>query len=101
MQSSALNEHRFKHAFDCLNTVCFVVKKMKMTNTFSGLPPPQKNDVPRRDLFDQLSYVPGPDITSINNMDDDILSSNLVGNLSLGTIEKRVDATISFLKTYC
>ena len=30
------------------------------------------------DLFDQLSDVPGLDITSINNIDDDILSSTLV-----------------------
>ena len=58
-------------------------------------------DTLRRDLFDQLSDVPGLDIASVNNMDDDTLCHRLLfGDQSLGTIENRVilDATISFLK---
>ena len=58
-------------------------------------------DILRRDLFDQLSDVPGLDIASVNNMDDDTLYHRLLfGDQSLGTIENRVilDATVSFLK---
>ena len=58
-------------------------------------------DVLRGDLFDQFSDVPGRDITSINNKDDDTLCHRLLfGDPSLGTIENRViiEATISFIK---
>ena len=55
----------------------------------------------RRDLFDQFSDVPGLDVTSINDMDEDTLCHRLLfGDPSLGTIENRVilEATISFIK---
>ena len=58
-------------------------------------------DVLRGDLFDQLSDVPGLDITSINNMDYDTLCHRLLfGDPSLGTIENGVtlEAMISFIK---
>ena len=58
-------------------------------------------DVLRGDLFDQLSDVPGLDIASISNIDDDTLCHRLLfGDPSLGTIENRVilEATISFIK---
>ena len=68
---SALNEHRFKHAFDCLSPLCFCGKYNENNEHFL-LHCPLYN-VLRRDLFDQLSDVPGLDVTSINNMDDDTL----------------------------
>ena len=61
-------------------------------------------DVIREDLFDQLSDVPGLDVASISNIDDDTLCHRLLfGNPSLGTIENRVklEATISFIKNSC
>ena len=99
VQFSPLNEHRFKHAFDCLSPVCFCGKDNENNKHFLLHCP--LYDVLRRDLFDQLSDVPGLDIASINNIDDDTLCDRLLfGNPSLGTIENRVilDATISFLK---
>ena len=99
MHFSALNEHRFKHAFDCLSPVCFCGKDNENNEHFLLHCP--LYDVLRRDLFDQLSDVPGLDVTSINNMDDDALCHRLLfGDPSLGTIENRVilEATILFIK---
>ena len=36
---SALNEHRFKHAFDCLSPVCFCGKDNEITSIFSCIAP--------------------------------------------------------------
>ena len=96
---SALNEHRFKHAFDCLSPVCFCGKDNENNKHFLLHCP--LYDVLRGDLFDQLSDVPGLDIASISNMDDDTLCHRLLfGDPSLCTIENRVilEATISFIK---
>ena len=97
---SALNEHRFKHAFDCLSPLCFCGKDNENNKHFLLHCP--LYDVLRRDLFDQLSDVPGLDIASISNMDDDTLCHRLLlGDPSLGTIENRIilEATISFIKS--
>ena len=96
---SALNEHRFKHAFDCLSPVCFCGKDNENNKHFLLHCP--LYDVLRGDLFDQLSDIPGLDIASISNMDDDTLCHRLLfGDPSLGTIGNRVilEATISFIK---
>ena len=106
MHSSALNEHRFKHAFDCISPLCFCGKDNENKKEFSPALPPIPSYTPytpilRRDLFDQLSDVPGLDIACISNMDDDALCHRLLfGDPSLGTIENRVilEATISFIK---
>ena len=64
-----------------------VVKTMKITSIFSCIAP----YVLRGDLFDQFYDVPGLDIASISNMDDDTLCHRvLFGDPSLGTIENRV-----------
>ena len=73
---SALNEHRFKHAFDCLSPVCFCGKDNENNKHFLLHCP--LYDVLRGDLFDQLSDVPGLDIASISNMDDDTLCHRLL-----------------------
>ena len=99
VQFSALNEHSFKHAFNCLSPVCPCGNDNENNKHFLLHCP--LYDILRRDLFDQLSDVPGLDIASVNNMDDDTLCHRLLfGDQSLGTIENRVilDATISFLK---
>ena len=99
VQFSALNGHRFKHAFNCLSPVCPCGKDNENNKHFLLHCP--LYDMLRRDLFDQLSDVPGLDIASVNNMDDDTLCHRLLfGDPSFGTIENRVilDATISFLK---
>ena len=99
VQFSALNEHRFKHAFNCPSPVCLCGKDNENNKHFLLHCP--LYDKLRRDLFDQLSDVPGLDIASVNNMDDDTLCHRLLfGDPSFGTLENRVllDATISFLK---
>ena len=98
MQFSALNEHRFKHAFNYLSPVCHCGKDNENNKNFL-LHCPQY-DILRRELFVQLSDVPGLDIASVNNIDNDTLCHRLLfGDPSFGTIENRVilDATISFL----
>ena len=52
---SALNEHRFKHAFDCLSPVCFCGKDYENKKHF--LLHCSLCVVLHRDLFDQLSNV--------------------------------------------
>ena len=98
---SALNEHRFKHAFDCLSPVCFCGKDNENNEHFLLHCP--LYDVLRRDLFDQLSDVPGLDVASISNLDDDTLYHRLLfGDPSLGTIENRVilEAKILFITKF-
>ena len=99
MHFSPLNDHHFKHVFDCLSLVCFRGKDNENSKYFLLYCP--LFGVLCGDFLDQLSDVPGLDITSINNMDDDTLCHRLlVGDPSLGTIENRVivEATISFIK---
>ena len=71
VQFSALNEHSFQHAFNCLSPVCPCGNDNENNKHFLLHCP--LYDILRRDLFDQLSDVPGLDIASVNNMDDDTL----------------------------
>ena len=98
VQFSALNDHCFIHAFNCLGPVCPCGKDNENNKHFLLHCP--LYDILCRDLFDQLSDVSGLDIASINNMDEDTLCHRVVfGDPSFVTIEHRVilDATISFL----
>ena len=70
---SALNEHRFKHAFDCLSPVCFCGNDNE--NNKQCL----QNDVIRRDLFDHVSDVPGLDITQSRPHAPNGVYANLFG----------------------
>ena len=94
MHFNVLNENRFKHAFDCLSPVC-VCGKDNGNN---------KHFLQHRPLYDVLrrgpSDLPGRDVTSVNNLDDDTLCYRLSsGDASLGTIGNRVilEATNSFI----
>ena len=94
---SALNEHRFRHNFDCLNPI-FNCGTGKEDNEHFLLHCPQF-DLMRTDLFGQLSDIPALDI---NDMDTTALCNLLLyGSPHLNVIANRMimDATISYIKT--
>ena len=94
---SALNEHRFRHNFDCLNPICSWGTG-KEDNEHYPLHCPQF-DLMCTDLFGQLSEIPALDI---NDMDTTALRDLLLyGSSRLNIISNRMimDATISYIKT--
>ena len=64
---SPLNEHRFRHNFDCLSPLCVCGTGNEDSEHFL-LHCPQFDFV-RTDLFSQLADVPGLDITSTDSKD--------------------------------
>ena len=58
---SALNEHRFRHAFDCITPVC-ICGLANEDNEHFFLHCPLYHGL-RVDLFDQISDIPGIDLT--------------------------------------
>ena len=58
---SALNEHRFRHEFDCITLVC-ICGLANEDNEHFFLHCPQYHGL-RLDLFDQISDIPGIDLT--------------------------------------
>ena len=88
MHFSFLNKDHFKHAFDCRIPVCSCGGENENSKNFLLQCP--LYDVLRRDLFDQLSDVPGLDIASINSNDDTLCHQLLFGDPSLVTVENRV-----------
>ncbi len=94
---SALNEHRFRHNFDCLNPICSCGTG-KEDNEHYLLHCPEF-DLMRADLFGHLSEIPALDI---NDMDTTALCNLLLyGSSHLNIISNRMimDATILYIKT--
>ena len=92
---SALNEHRFRHNFDCLSPICDCGYGEEENEHFLLHCPLFANE--RKDLFDQLAEIPG---LNISGLDSDVLCSTLLfGSSDLNVIENRIvlDATISFI----
>ena len=65
LQFSALNEHRFRHAFDCLTPIC-TCGLANEDNEHFLLHCPQYHAL-RLDLFCQLSDIPGINIPSLDH----------------------------------
>ena len=65
VQFSALNEHRFRHAFDCLTPIC-ICGLSKESNEHFLLHCPQHHAY-RMDLFGQLSEIPGIGFASLDD----------------------------------
>ena len=61
---SALNEHRFRHNFDCLDPICNCGARSEDNEHFF-LHCPQF-DLMRTDLFGQLSEIPAVDLNGMN-----------------------------------
>ena len=99
---SPLNEHRFRHNFNCLSPLCVCGTGNEDGEHFL-LHCPQF-DLMRADLFSQLADVPGLDITSMDSKD--LCELLLYGTSELNVVENRIiiEATISFIersKRFC
>ena len=91
---SALNEHRFRHNFDCSSPTCMCGKGIEDNKHF--LLHCHQFDLMRRDLFRQLIII-GLDISKLNS--DTLCSLLLFGSKNLNLVENRIiiEATISFI----
>ena len=96
LQFSALNEHKFRHNFDCLSPVC-ICGTAKEDNEHFLLHCPLY-DIMRCDLLGQLSEIPGLDISHHDSKS--LCTLLLYGSPSLNVIANRIimEATISFIK---
>ena len=96
LQFSALNEHKFRHNFDCLSPVCICGTAREDNEHFLLHCP--LYDIMRCDLLGQLSEIPG---LNISQHDSKSLCTLLIyGSPSLNIIANRIilEATISFIK---
>ena len=96
LQFSPLNEHKFRHNFDCLSPVCICGKEKEDNEHFLLHCP--LYDIMRCDLFGQLSEIPGLDISNYDSKS--LCTLLLYGSPLLNIIANRIimEATISFIK---
>ena len=96
LQFSPLNEHKFRHNFDCLSPVC-VCETAKEDNEHFLLHCPLY-DIMRCDILGQLSEIPGLDISQYDSKS--LCTLLLYGPPLLNVFANRIimEATISFLK---
>ena len=96
LQFSALNEHQFRHNFDCLSPIC-ICGTAKEDNEHFLLHCPLY-DIMRHDLLGQLSEIPGFDISHYDSKS--LCTLHLYGSSLLNVIATRIimEATISFIK---
>ena len=96
LQFSALNEHKFRHNFDCLSPVCICGTAKENGELF--LLHCLLYDIMRCDLLGQLSEIPGIDIS--NHDSNSLCTLLLYGSSLLNVIANRIimEATISFIK---
>ena len=95
VEFSALNEHRFRHNFDCVSPLCLCGIGNEDNAHF--LLHCHRFHKMRIDLLGQLSEIPGLDLT---NMDSKALCELLLyGSPQLTIIDNRIilEATISFI----
>ena len=93
---SPLNEHRFRHNFDCLSPICICGTGKEDNEHY--LPHCPQFTAQRQDLLGQVSDV-GYDVGSMNSKD--LCHLLLYGNPNESTFANRIilEATISFIKT--
>ena len=96
LQFSVQNEHKFRHNFDCLSTVC-ICGIAKADNEHFLLHCPLY-DIMRCDLLGQLSEIPGLDISNYDSKS--ICTLLLYGSPLMNVTANRIimEATISFIK---
>ena len=96
LQFSPLNEHRFRHHFDCFSPRCLCGMGEEDNEHFL-LHCPQFG-LERMDLFRQLAEVPDLDITDMDskNLCDLLLYGS--DNLNISTNRMIIEATISFIE---
>ena len=96
LQFNALNEHKFRHNFDCLSAVCIFGKEKEDNEHFLLHYP--LYDVMRCDLLGQLSEIPGLDISHYDSKS--LCTLLLYGSPLLNIIANRIimEATIFLSK---
>ena len=96
LQFSALNEHKFRHNFDCLSPVCICGIENEDNEHFLLHCP--LYDIMRCDLLGQLSEIPGLEISHYDSKS--LCALLLYGSPLLNIIANRIimEATISFIK---
>ena len=94
---SALNEHKFRHNFECLDPIC-ACGTSKEDNEHFLLHCPLF-ELQRTDLLGQLGDLPGIDIDSLDSKT--ICELLLFGRPNANVIVNRIilEATISFIKS--
>ena len=93
---SALNEHKFRHRFDCLNPSCACGEAIEDNEHFLLHCP--LFEPMRRDLLGQLSDIPGIDITSLDSKS--LCQLLLFGSTNLTVVANRIilEATTTYIK---
>ena len=94
---SALNEHKFRHNFECLDPICGCGTSKEDNEHFLLHCP--LFELQRADLLGQLGDLPGIDIVSLDSKT--ICELLLLGSPSLNVTVNRIilEATISFIKS--
>ena len=96
LKFSILNEHRFRHNFDCLDPVCLCGRAEEDNEHF--LLHCHFFEEARRDLLGSLSDIPGLNIAELDS--PSLCHLILFGNPDLTQIANRMimEATISYIK---
>lgn len=96
LKFSALNEHKFRHRFDCINPCCACGEAVEDNEHFLLHCP--RFDTMRRDLLGQLSDIPGIDITSMDSKS--LCQLLLFGSNNLTVVANRIilEASMAYLK---
>ena len=96
LEFSGLNEHKFRHNFDCLDPICLCRQGNEDTEHFL-LHCPIFEEA-RRDLLGSLSDIPGLDITRLDAQSLCILILYGKANLTLIANRMIIEATITYIK---
>ena len=96
LKFSALNEHKFRHRFDCLNPCCTCSEAVEDNEHFFVHCP--RFEMMRRDLLGQLSDIPGIDITVMDSKS--LCQLLLFGSTNLTVVENHIvlEATMAYIK---
>ena len=97
LKFSALNEHKFRHKFDCISPSCACGEAIEDDKHFLLHCP--LYEPMRRNLLGQLSDIPGINITSFNT--ESLCELLLYGSPNLCVVTNRIilEATIDYIKT--
>ena len=96
LKFSALNEHKFRHKFDCLNPCCTCGEGIEDNEHFLLHCP--RFEMMRGDLLRQLSHIPRIDITLMDSKS--LCQLLLFGSTNLNVVENRIvlEATMAYMK---
>ena len=96
LKFSALNEHKFRHRFDCLSPCCTCGEAVEDNEHFLLHCP--RFETMRTDILGQLSDIPGIYITLMDSKS--LCQLLLFGSTNLTVVENRIilEATMAYMK---